>query len=100
MDPSSYTAFDATQLWRVRPDAPEYVATAAKEAAFWATPHPCSLEALEDRHEPRIAGEDAARGHDPGLAPRRQCVEIGVDNGMLDLGKRRARSFLGPRLRP
>jgi len=47
-----------------------------------------------------VGGEHAARRHDPRLAARRQGVEVGIDNGMLNLGERRARSFLGPRLRP
>ena len=40
-----------------------------------------------------VGSEDAARRHDPGLTPRRQCVEISVDDGMLYLGKRRVGSF-------
>ena len=40
-----------------------------------------------------IGGEDAARRHDPRLAPGRQRVEIGVDDGMLNLGKRGVGSF-------
>src|SRR5579859_1837818 len=46
-----------------------------------------------------VGREDAARGHNPRLASRWQRVKVSVDDGMLNLGKRRARRFLGARLR-
>jgi SAM-dependent methyltransferase len=46
------TTGDPKSLWRVRPDSADYLVTAAAEAEYWARPHPCGLEGMEDRREP------------------------------------------------